>query len=122
MTAAAALIQSSKDKPMDKQYLSNLRNIKQSQPQPVEQTPQYQPTAEGDAWPQQSVYDLNFEEFFRTSSDSTNEFIRQTMAHHRALDEADAAAAAEAVFGPGVGGYGVVEESEPATETFADQF
>jgi len=107
---------------MNKNYLQNIRNIKQSQPQPVEQTPQYQPTAEGDAWPQQSVYDLNFEEFFRSSSDSTNEAIRQTMSQLRALDQAEAAAAAEAVFGPGEGGYGVVEDSEPATETFADQF
>ena len=110
---------------MNKNYLQNIRNIKQSQPQPVEQTPQYQPTPEGDAgsgWPKASIYDIDLKEFFGASTASTDDFIRQTMAHHRALDEADAAAAAEAVFGPGVGGYGVVEESEPATETFADQF
>jgi hypothetical protein len=110
---------------MNKNYLQNIRNIKQSQPQPVEQTPQYQPTPEGDAgsgWPKQSVYDINFEEFFRASSESTNEAIRQTMSQLRALDQAEAAAAAEAVFGPGESGYGVVEESQPATETFADQF
>ena len=110
---------------MDKQYLSNLRNIKQSQPQPVEQTPQYQPTNEVDAgsgWPKGSVYEIDFKEFFAASTASTNEAIRQTMAELRAADEADAAAAAEAVFGPGVGGYGVVEEPQPAAETFPDQF
>jgi len=107
---------------MNNNYLHNLKNLKHSQPQPVEQTPQYQSTTEGDVWPQQSIYDLNFEEFFRTANESTNEAIRQTMSQLRAADEADAAAAAEAVFGPGVGGYGVVEEPQPAAETFPDQF
>jgi hypothetical protein len=80
------------------------------------------PEQQEDVWPKQSVFDINFAEFFRASSESTNEAIRQTMSQLRALDQAEAAAAAEAVFGPGEGGYGVVEESQPATETFADQF
>jgi len=106
---------------MDINYLKNIKNIaaRQTASEPQQQ---FEPTAEGDAWPKQSVFDINFEEFFRASSESTNEAIRQTMSQLRALDQAEAAAAAEAVFGPGEGGYGVVEDSEPATETFADQF
>jgi hypothetical protein len=110
---------------MNKQYFQNIRNIKPQPQTAAEPQPQYQPTNEGDAgtgWPKASIYDIDLKEFFGASTASTDDFIRQTMAHHKALDQADAAAAAEAVFGPGVGGYGVVEESEPATETFADQF
>ena len=90
---------------MNKNYLQNIRNIKQSQPQPVEQAPQQrlqtiadvsseQQADAGSGWPKQSVYDINFEEFFRASSESTNEAIRQTMSQLRALDQAEAAAAA----------------------------
>ena len=122
MTVSQAQHPSSKEPKMDINYLKNIRNMAARQTAAAESQQQYQPTTEGDVWPQQSVYDLNFEEFFRNANESTNEAIRQTMSQLRAADEADAAAAAEAVFGPGVGGYGVVEEPQPATETFADQF
>jgi hypothetical protein len=105
---------------MNNNYLHNLKNLKHSQPQPVEQTPQYQPTTEADVWPKQSIYDINFEEFFRAANESTNNSIREAMEYMRVADAADAA---EAAFGGDRGhGYGVVEESQPATETFSDQF
>jgi len=104
--------------------LKNIRNIAARQ-LAGEPQQQIQPTAEVDAGSERSktsIYDLDLKAFFDALSDSDNEAIRQTIAQIRAADEADVAAAAEAVFGPGVGGYGVVEEPLPAAETFPDQF
>ena len=108
---------------MDINYLKNIKNIaaRQTASEPQQQ---FEPIAEVDAgsgWPQESVYDINFEEFFRTSQESTNNAIREAMEYMRAADEADALAAAEAAFG-GDRGFGTVVEAEPATETFPDQF